>query len=415
MIELGTQDYRRVTLSLALGSFIIFCNLYLFQPMLPYMAVHFSVSETQVNWLFAATTLALSFSLVPWAVASEATGRKRVMLAGLLTMPVIGLCMLLFPSLISLVAMRALMGIAIAAFASVAVAYMVEELSPKAFGQAIGGYIAANSLGGITGRIVGGTLTDALGWQQAVIVMAILTFIGALAVCVMLPKQKHFVPQKGMLRYHNRALIKHLKNQTIWLAMLIGGVNFALFVNLYSVMGFRLVAAPHSLPIGLASLIFLCYLPGTLSSKLTSVWNRNHQPISGMVCGTMISLLGMLVAYIDRIPFMILGLALISFGAFFTHTLAYAWVSQKATSAKATATALYLVHYYVGGSLGGFFLIYCWQHGGWAYVISGGMTLYLTIFTLCYKLNSISIEPVVKDNKTQTETSHELKATTPSQ
>ncbi|GAM56626.1 possible efflux permease [Vibrio ishigakensis] len=138
MIELGIQDYRRVTLSLALGSFIVFCNLYLFQPMLPYMAEHFSVSETQINWLFAATTLALSVSLVPWAVASEAVGRKRVMFAGLLAMPVIGLGMLVSPSLISLVIMRAMMGVALAAFASVAVAYMVEELSPRAFGQAIG-------------------------------------------------------------------------------------------------------------------------------------------------------------------------------------------------------------------------------------------------------------------------------------
>jgi YNFM family putative membrane transporter len=33
---------------------------------------------------------------------------------------------------------------------------------------------------------------------------------------------------------------------------------------------------------------------------------------------------------------------LISSGAFFTHSLAYAWVSQKANTAKATATALYL-------------------------------------------------------------------------
>ena len=275
------------------------------------------MSETQINWLFAATTLALSISLVPWAVTSEAVGRKRVMLAGLLSMPVIGVGMLLSQSLIGLVALRAMMGVAAAAFASVAVAYMVEELTPKAFGQAIGGYIAANSLGGISGRIVGGTLTDALGWQEAVIVMAVVTSIGAIAVCVMLPRQKHFTPQKGMLRYHNRALVKHLQNKTLWLAMLIGGVNFALFVNLYSVMGFRLVGEPHSLPIGLASLIFLCYLPGTLSSKLTSVWNRSHKPISGMVCGTVVSLLGMLVAYVDRIPFMVLGLALISFGAFF--------------------------------------------------------------------------------------------------
>lgn len=388
MIECRTPQYQKVTLSLALGSFLIFCNLYLFQPMLPYMANHFAVSETQVNWIFAATTLALSISLVPWAVGSERFGRRNVMLFGLLVLPVISLAMLFTDSLIGLVLLRAVMGIALAAFASVAVAYMVEELSPKAFSQAIGTYIAANSLGGISGRILGGMLTEHLGWQSAVITMAILTIIGAFIVFGLLPHQRHFKAQKGMLRYHNRALLSHLRNRTIWLAMLIGGLNFALFVNLYSVMAFRLVAPPHQLPIGIASMIFLCYLAGTLSSKLTATWNRHYSAIHGMMLGTTISLLGMLVAYFDQLIWMIMGLLLISFGAFFTHTLAYAWVSQKAKRAKATATALYLVHYYIGGSLGGFYLIYSWQHGGWAAVILAGSVLYLLIFWLCLRLQT---------------------------
>ncbi|GHW56708.1 multidrug resistance protein, putative [Vibrio cholerae] len=250
MIELHSPQYLKVTFALAFGSFLVFCNLYLFQPMLPYLANHFAVSETQINWLFAASTLALSLCLVPWAVTSEAVGRRLVMLTGLFAMPVIGLAMLYAEQFWFLVLTRALMGVALAAFASVAVAYMVEELSPQAFGKAIGGYIAANSLGGITGRIAGGLLTDALGWQHAVVAMAVFTLLGALLVAYLLPIQQHFKPQRGLFFHHNRALVKHLQNRTLWLAMLIGGVNFALFVNLYSVMGFRLVAEPYSLPIG---------------------------------------------------------------------------------------------------------------------------------------------------------------------
>ncbi len=264
---------------------------------------------------------------------------------------------------------------------------MVEELSPQAFGKAIGGYIAANSLGGITGRIAGGLLTDALGWQHAVVAMAIFTLLGALLVAYLLPIQQHFKPQRGLFFHHNRALVKHLQNRTLWLAMLIGGVNFALFVNLYSVMGFRLVAEPYSLPIGIASLIFVCYLAGTLSSKLTANWNRRFSAIPGMMLGALISMAGMLIALIEAIPAMLVGLILISFGAFFTHTLAYAWVSQKATQAKATATALYLVHYYIGGSLGGFYLLYCWQHGGWEMVTLGGLGLYFILFILGWRLS----------------------------
>lgn len=388
MIELGSKQYFKVTAGLALGSFIVFCNLYLFQPMLPYMADHFGVTETQVNWLFAATTLVLAVSLVPWAISSEAFGRRRILLIGLFSIPMIGALMLIGDSLLFLIAARALMGLVLAAFASVAVAYMVEELSPTAFTQAIGGYIAANSLGGITGRILGGVLTDSFSWQWAVGVIAVFSLFGAIAVYFLLPKQKNFTPQRGMFFHHNRALITHIRNKTIWLAMLIGGVNFALFVNLYSVMGFRLVSEPHNLPISLASLIFLCYLAGTFSSKLSGRWSRQYNPITGMSIGAVISMLGMWIAVIDELPFMILGLMLISFGAFFTHTLAYGWVSQQATTAKATATAMYLGHYYIGGSLGGFMLLYCWQVASWSGVITGGMILYALVFFLCFKLQS---------------------------
>ncbi len=386
MIEYHSPAYRRVTFALALGSFLVFCNLYLFQPMLPYLAQHFTVSETRINWLFAASTLALSVSLVPWAISSEMFGRRMVMLLGLLTLPGLGLLSLVSDQLLILILTRALVGIALAAFASVAVAYMVEELSPQAFSKAIGGYIAANSLGGITGRLTGGLLTDALGWQMAVITMSLFTLCGAIVVWFCLPAQQHFTPQRGGFLQHNLSLINHLRQRNLWLAMLIGGVNFALFVNLYSVMGFRLVAEPYSVPVGIASLIFLCYLAGTISSKLTHHWTAHYHPVSGMLIGGLISLSGMWLAAIESLWFMILGLLLISFGAFFTHTLAYAWVSQKARHAKASATALYLVHYYIGGSLGGFYLLYCWQHGGWPRVTLGGSVCFLLLFILCWQL-----------------------------
>ncbi|MGC9459252.1 MFS transporter, partial [Vibrio genomosp. F10] len=128
MAEFGSTRYKKITLSLALGSFLVFCNLYLFQPILPLLAKEFAVSETQINGLFAASTFALSIFLVPWAICSESFGRKKVMLGGIFSMPLIGLLMLLSDSFGLLLLTRGLMGVALAAFASVAVAYMVEEL-----------------------------------------------------------------------------------------------------------------------------------------------------------------------------------------------------------------------------------------------------------------------------------------------
>ncbi|HCG6531836.1 MFS transporter [Vibrio parahaemolyticus] len=399
MVSFGTPEYKRITLSLALGSFLVFSNLYLLQPMLPTFATLFSISETQVNWLFAASTLALSFSLVPMAVLSESIGRKPVMMVGLFSIPAISALMLLGDSFIFLVACRALIGIALAAFAAVAVAYMAEELDKHAFSMAIGTYIAANSLGGIAGRISGGLLADNFSVDVAIEVMMVVTLIGVICVHYLLPKQGNFTPSSSSLRHQNRAIIGHFRNQRVWFAMLIGGLNFALFVNLYSVMGFRLVSAPHNVPVGLASLIFICYLGGTFSSRCAGHWSKRYSSILGMFIGAVVSMAGMWIAAFESLAAMLIGLLLISFGAFFTHTLAYGWVGQNATQAKATATALYLVHYYVGGSLGGFLLLYCWQHGGWSTVLLGGSVLYAVMFAAIAYLKHIC-ESVDTDSNT---------------
>ncbi|UTZ37330.1 MFS transporter [Vibrio campbellii] len=398
MVSFGTPEYKRITLSLALGSFLVFSNLYLLQPMLPSFAAHFQISETQVNWLFAATTLALSFSLVPMAVLSESIGRKPLMMFGLFSIPAISALMLLGDSFLFLVVCRALIGIALASFAAVAVAYMAEELDKHAFSMAIGTYIAANSLGGIAGRISGGLLADNFSIDVAIEVMMLFTLIGVVSVHYLLPKQKNFTPSSSSLRHHNRAIIGHFKNQRVWFAMLIGGLNFALFVNLYSVMGFRLASAPHNVPVGLASLIFVCYLGGTFSSRCAGHWSKRFSPILGMFLGSIVSMAGMWIAVIESIPAMLTGLLLISFGAFFTHTLAYGWVGQNATRAKATATALYLVHYYIGGSLGGFLLLYCWQNGGWSTVLIGGSALYIAMFAAITFLKHIAERIDAGDN-----------------
>ncbi|WP_167512734.1 MFS transporter [Aliivibrio finisterrensis] len=386
MIEFRSKAYYQVSAALAFGSFLVFCNLYLFQPMLPVLADHFMVSATQINWLLAAGTLMLALSLLPWAMVSDFIGRRKVILLSLFMLPVIGVTSLLTDSLIVLIICRAAMGIALAGFAAVAVAYMADAFTAKAFSYAIGAYISANSLGGISGRLFSGVITDHFSWQMAVILMALISAIGAIIVALILPKDTAQQTEKRSVSDYHRVLVQHLRNKQLFLAMLIGGVNFALFVNLYSVTGFRLIAEPYSLPLSVTSMIFLCYLSGTVSSRLVGLWCQRFNAVSGMFSGTLLSIIGMLIASNQSLITIIIGLNVLSFGAFFTHSLAYGWVSQKAETEKSTATALYLVHYYVSGSLGGFYLMYCWQHGGWESVTLGAGILYVVIFWLCWRL-----------------------------
>jgi len=389
MIALHSQDYKKVTLGLGLGSFLVFCNLYYFQPLLPYFMVKFNATELQVNWLFSSTTLAIALSLLPWAILSEIIGRRPIMRCSLILIPCINFLMFISADLHTLILLRALLGIALAGFIAVAVAYMAEELEPPAMLIAIGGYISANTLGGIIGRIYGGVMTDAIGIQWTMLVMSILSGIALLIIFPLILKQRHFIGRQGRLLHHAVQIVRHVKNPNLIFAMLIGGLNFSVFINIFSVMGFKLSAAPISLPASLLSLLFLCYLSGTLSAKLSGRWMHAHSLFSGLLLGIGISLVGLIILSQQTMLTIIIGLLVLSAGAFFIHALAYSHIGRSATQGKSTATALYLVMYYSGGSIGGFILIYCWQIGGWWPVLAATSIIYTMMVSLVFALKFV--------------------------
>jgi MFS family permease len=115
-----------------------------------------------------------------------------------------------------------------------------------------------------------------------------------------------------------------------------------------------------------------------------------------MYTGATLGLLGMLVASSHSLVLIFIGLNMLSFGAFFTHSLAYAWVSQHAEKHRSIATSLYLVHYYVSGSLGGLYLMYFWQQGGWPEVLVGASLLYAVVFFLCWCLARCSQKQAIE-------------------
>ena len=390
MIALHSQDYKKVTLGLGLGSFLVFCNLYYFQPLLPYFMVKFNATELQVNWLFSSTTLAVAISLLPWAILSEVIGRRPIMRCSLVLIPCINFLMFISPDLHTLILLRALLGIALAGFIAVAVAYMAEEFAPPALLIAVGGYISANTLGGIIGRIYGGVMTDAIGLHWTILAMSVLSGIALLIIFPLILKQRHFIAQPGRLRTHGKQILRHIKTPTLILAMLIGGLNFAVFINVFSVMGFKLSAAPISLPASLLSLMFLCYLSGTLSARLSGRWMHSHNLFSGLLLGIGISVLGLIIISVQTMIAIIIGLLVLSAGAFFIHALAYSHIGRSATQGKSTATALYLVMYYSGGSVGGFILIYCWQVGGWWTVLTATSIIHTLMVALVFALRFVS-------------------------
>ncbi|BDY03357.1 multidrug resistance protein [Ferrimonas sp. YFM] len=386
MAHLDGRNYYRALTALTLAAMVVFCNLYVAQPMLPQLADTFGLDASTANWLHAGAPLALALSLIPWAMLSDVLGRRPIMLISLASLPLINLAILTTSQVEWFIALRILHGVMLAGFVAVAAAWMSEEIGAARLPTAMGSYVAANAVGGLSGRLVGGLASQFDSWQVPFMTLVALSCAAALMLWWLLPRQQNFQSVTPSLKCAWHGLMDHLHNKQLQPAFLIAGITFGTFVNLFTVLGFQLAQAPWNLTTAQLSLLFCTYLAGSVSAQLSGRWLRYFTAPAGMQTGALFLIMGTVITLSHDLAVIVLGLLLCSVGFFQVHSLAYSWVGKQAKRERAKASSLYLVHYYLGASLGGFVLLPIWQLGGWPLVVASSLVSYALIVLLAHKL-----------------------------
>jgi len=377
MIEAKSPAFWRATLALCCGSFMIFSNLYVTQPLLPEFQLAFSISTLQANASLAVATLMLGVSLLIYGPLSDALGRRAIMLVTMTGTLITTFALAWVPNYTSLLILRALQGFLLGGLPAVAIAYMGDEFSKKAMALAVGIYISANTLGGISGRLFSGFLADAFNWRASFLGAAIVSMVCLSFFWWALPKSKNFLPQKLSPAKMLTDLFTHLKNPLLLLVYILGGLNFFIFINQYSYVTYLLSAEPWLLSSSFLGMLFITYLTGTWAASISGrIALFLAQPLC-MAVGVCILILGSLIMLIPSVWAIIGGLLINSFGFFFCHSNITSWVSRQAQTARASASALYLVFYYMGASTGGFYLDPFWKALHWPGVILGSLLVLL--------------------------------------
>ncbi|MFB9886245.1 MFS transporter [Balneatrix alpica] len=369
MYSLHSRPYRHASLALLLGSFMVFANLYLLHPLLPMLSQGFQVSPLQASASFTLSTLTLGLSLLIWAPLSDALGRRHLILLSLTGTALCSLALVYVQSFSQLLLLRALLGLFLGGLPAMAVAYLGDEFEHRALQAAVGVYISGNTLGGIGGRLLGGFIGEGWGWQSACLVMALISLICLLGVSLLLPKAQAFQPQPLHPLQMIKPLGQHLRNPKLLLPYLIGGLNFMVFINLYTYLTFRLELPPFHLTASALGLLFLTYLSGTLASARVGLLNQKWGVMGSIKGGIVLLMLGSLCTLASPLWLIIAGLLINSFGFFLAHATLSSLVNRQAQQAKASASALYLVCYYLGASVGSYYLHPFWSAGGWVGVV----------------------------------------------
>ena len=376
-IRRGTPAFMRVTLALFSAGLATFALLYCVQPILPVLSQQFGVSPATSSLSLSISTGLMALGLLVTGPLSDAIGRKSVMVTALMLAAICTLISATMTSWHGILIMRALMGLSLSGVAAVGMTYLSEEMDARVVAFSMGLYISGNSIGGMSGRLLSGVLTDLFSWRIAVAVIGCFSLASALMFWKILPASRHFRPIT--LRPRN-LLINfrlHWRDQGLPWLFAEGFLLMGAFVTLFNYIGYRLLEAPWHLSQAVVGLLSVVYLTGSWSSPkagaLTSRLGRG--PV--MLGATAIMLLGLLVTAFNSLWLILPGMMLFTAGFFAAHAVASGWIGPRARRARGQASSLYLFSYYVGssvaGTLGGLF----WHNFGWS-----GITLFISVMLI---------------------------------
>jgi MFS transporter, YNFM family, putative membrane transport protein len=351
-------------IAVAIAGFCAFLNLYSPQALLPALAREFGVGAAEISTIMTASALAIALTAPFTGAIADVLGRKRVITAAMLAVVVPMAGAALANDVGELVAWRFAQGLLLPPIFAVTVAYIGDEWPPAQVAGVAGIYIAGSSLGGFCGRFVPGVLGDLIGWRGAFLALAGLSFVGAVLLALLLPREKGFVRSEG-LAASARHMLAHLRNPQLLATYGIGfGVLFN-FIAVFTYVSFHLAAPPYNFSSTLLGAIFVTYLAGTAIAPATG-WmmarlgrRRFVLAVIALWAGGAVLMLAPSVAAI------LAGLVLCAVCGMLCQTIATGYVTAIAKEGRSSAVGLYVTAFYVGGSMGAFLPGLAWDAGGW--------------------------------------------------
>ena len=372
-LKSGTREYTLAIAALFFGSLTAFGAEYCVQPIIPLFTEEFNVDPTISSLAVSLGLAGMAVSMFLIAIFAKRLPRKKIMSWGLIIASGLAMGISLSGNFDMILGMRFIQGMLLAGFPAMAIAYINEEFDPSIIGRVTGIYIAGNSIGGLSGRLMLSALTDLFDWRLALMVLGGIYIAIGFAFSMTLPAPRHEIDLRAEPA-RPRDFINLLKNWRLVCVYLIATLAMGAFVCSYNFISYVLLAAPYSLTQTQIGFVYTLFLVGTFASTVMGRLSDRLGNGRTVLISIVVMVLGVGISSIETLLGKLMGLALITYGFFGAHSAACAWAGKLDDSDKARISSMYMLFYYFGasvvGSLGGKFLMM----SGWL-----GIVLFLSI------------------------------------
>jgi MFS family permease len=157
--------FRWILAAVSMALFCVQIGYFAMNLALPRMASDLISTATDLQWVISVYMLALGAFMVPAGRVGDIFGRRRALLAGIALFGISSALCALAPSATLVIAFGALRGLGAALIFPVSVSVLTNAFPSVHASHAIGLAYGIAGLGNAAGPLIGGLLTETVGWR----------------------------------------------------------------------------------------------------------------------------------------------------------------------------------------------------------------------------------------------------------
>lgn len=368
---------RRLILLMALATGVAVGNLYFNQPLLHAMSRSLHVPQAALGLVTTLTQVGYALGLLLLTPLGDVLERRRliVVLLVLVALPLVAIAAA--PNLPLLAAASLALGLCTVT-PQVVVPFAAQLTPPAERGRVVGTVMGGLLIGVLVARTVSGALAGLFGWRSVYGIAAAAT----LALAALLRRQlPSLVPQErapyGRLLASLGELVRD--QPRLRAAAATGAALFGAFSVFWTTVTFYLAGPPWHLGPAQIGLLGLAGLAGASAAPVAGRLADRHGPrrVVGLALVVALAAFGVLALGMGRLWGVVLGAAVLDLGVQSGQIGNQTRIYTLLPGSHSRVNTVYMVGYFVGGSIGSALGAVAWHLAGWPGAVTAGALLVL--------------------------------------
>jgi len=359
-----------------------FAVLYTTQPLLPLLAEQWQRPIGDTALLTTATMIPLALGPLLYGYVLEHVSTKHMLTASFSVLTLAQFALSLGPDYPMFLLLRGVQGLMLPAIFTALMTYSSAAGGQHRTRKNITIYIAATILGGYSGRVLSGLLTDLHSWQGAFLFWAIAALI-ATWLTTRLASDPRL--RLGKVRL---AEIRALARRPIYAEGLASAfLLFFVFAAMLNFLPFHMRDNNPGISQSAIALVYTGYLIGVAialgSLHLIRLFGGERRTL---VAGSLVYLLGAAAFALPGNQLAYVSMLVFAAGMFTLHSVLSAFLNHLEMERKGLINGLYVSAYYAGGAMGSYLPGFLYQHIGWTAFVAFLLLLLLVLTGLSLML-----------------------------